>query len=69
MWAALLEDAEKRTKIVPDAAARYANEVFVSKRIHACISHSHCMLMMPSDGDLIWCTPLSIMRFLFHVAG
>lgn len=68
VWAALLEDAEKRTKIVPDAAARYANEVFVSKRIHACLSRGRCMLMMPSDEDLIWYTSLSIMRFLFHVA-
>ena len=68
MWAALLEDAEKRTKIVPDAAARYANVVFVSKRIQACLSRGHCMLTMPSDEDVIWYTPLSIMRCLFHVA-
>ena len=38
VWAALLEDAEKRTKIVPDAVARYATEALLRK------GHMHAFL-------------------------
>ena len=45
VWAALLEDAETRTKIVPDAVARYATEALLFKGMgmHAFLLAIACM--------------------------